>query len=191
MTRSSPVLLACAFGLGTAALIAVGRLTPLNGLDPTSPRVTLADVEATVARQFPVTETDHAALRVRMSRPNVVVFDVREPAEFSVSHLPGARQVDPGMTAADFSKKFGADVAGKDVVFYCAVGVRSATMLKRTESALKTAGATTATSLRGGIFRWHASQGPLVSDAGTAHTVHHFDDNWSKLLARSVGAGSR
>jgi rhodanese-related sulfurtransferase len=163
----------------TAAIaLGVWSRAPLDGLDPRDPRVTLSDVEATVARRFKLPEIDHDALKARLGASTTVLFDVREPDEFAQSHLPGARRIDPAMSA-------------DDVIFYCAVGVRSGTMLERAAPALLANGVTSARHLRGGIFRWHASHGPLTSDGGDARKVHHFDEHWRKLLDRSVGARSR
>ena len=159
----------------------------VDGLDPTNPKVTLRDVEATVSRLYRVPEIDANTLTANLSKPNVVVFDVREEDEFAKSHLPGARRIDPGMSAEAFMAKYGQELQGKEVVFYCAVGVRSGRLLSRVENKLPSAGVTSAKNLRGGIFRWHASQGALVTDTGApASGVHHFDDNWSQLLQRSL-----
>jgi len=64
---------------------------------------------------------DYSALDIN----NTVVFDVREPEEFAVSHLEGAIQINPDMTPNEFSEKINNITDGKAVVFYCSVGWRS------------------------------------------------------------------
>jgi len=158
--------------------------------DPTDPRTTLADVEAAVSRKIPVPEISVPEFGDTLSQPDTMIFDVREPSEFARSHISGATRIDPGLSAAAFAARFGNEIRGKKVVFYCAVGVRSGTMLERVRSVLSTGGATSALNLKGGIFRWYASGRPLVADTGVAHDVHHYDEAWGKLLARTVAAGT-
>jgi rhodanese-related sulfurtransferase len=169
-------------------LVAVGVWPRVSGLDPTNPKVTLADIEATVAQSYRVpeiTQTDLGALS-----HEAVLFDVREADEFAQSHIAGARRIDPGMSAADFMAQYGAEIKGRPVVFYCAVGVRSGIMLARVQSALPGLGVSKAYNLRGGIFRWHAAGGPLVSQSGPARDVHHYDSAWKALLDRTLSARS-
>ena len=56
-------------------------------------------------------------------RPAPVLLDVRTPAEWEVSHLPGARRVDPQANAKTTAGDLAKDAP---IVTYCAVGYRSA-----------------------------------------------------------------
>lgn len=160
-----------------------------NGaFDPANPSVGLADVEATVSRRYKVPEMSSAVLAGRLSAPDVVLFDVREADEFAQSHIAGAQRVDPGMTAQAFLARYGRDLKGKVVVFYCAVGVRSGIMLDRVQAVLPGVGATAAYNLRGGIFRWHATGQSVQSQAGVAASVHPYDADWKQLLDRTLAA---
>ena len=62
---------------------------------------------------------------------NAVVFDVRLPEEYAVSHLNGAINVDPGLTASTFLTRYADNLKGKTAVFYCSVGVRSSKLAQR------------------------------------------------------------
>jgi len=157
--------------------------------DPTDPSTTLADVEAAVSRKIQVPEISAPVFSETLSHPGTVVFDVREPAEYTESHIPGATRIDPGLSADAFAARFGNDIRGKTVVFYCAVGVRSGYMLERVRTVLTNGGATQAYNLKGGIFRWYASGKPVVSDAGPASAVHQYDGAWGKLPARTIAGG--
>ena len=103
-----------------------------------------------------------------------LLLDVREPQEFAVSHLRGARRVPPDL----------ADVTtlhiepGATVVVYCAVGLRSAALFAR----LRASGARDVYNLLGGIFEW-ANQGrPLYRGATRAYGVHSYDRLWGTLI---------
>jgi rhodanese-related sulfurtransferase len=158
--------------------------------DPTNPNVTLHDVEVSVARRLPLPELTEAELAARLALGNVVLFDVREADEFTQSHLVGARRIDPNLSVEAFRERFGAELKGRSVVFYCAVGVRSGNMLARLQPVLAASAAAEAYNLRGGIFRWRAAGRPLMAasmsqPSGTA-TVHHYDASWAQLLERTL-----
>ena len=195
-----------------AVAVAVWGWSAGSGLDPTNPQVTLATVEATVAQKYPLPELTDAQLAGRFSGSagqgstgegspseapsghgtSDLLFDVREPDEFAQSHLPGARRIDPEMTVDDFQAAYGPELKGRTVVFYCAVGVRSAQMLTRLKPVLKSNGAAAAYNLRGGIFRWHASGRTLVADntASGARLVHPYNAAWGQLLDRTIKSGA-
>ena len=114
-----------------------------------------------------------------------VVFDVRLPEEYAVSHLDGAINVDPGLTAAAFLTQHAEKLKGKTAVFYCAVGVRSSKLAERVGAdALQSAGATSSVNLSGGIFAWHGAEKPLIDANGPTKLVHGYDATWGKLVKR-------
>ena len=188
-------------GLAVAAVLAVAGTvwawSAVHGLDPTNPRVTLAGIEANVSQKYPVPELTEGQLASRLSGSAGIgagdlLFDVREPGEFAQSQLPGARRIDPEMTASEFQAAFGPELKGRTVVFYCAVSVRSGRMLARVQPVLKSNGAAASYNLRGGIFRWHASGRTLVAEnsaGGAPCTVHPFDASWGQLLDRTLNRG--
>ena len=88
-------------------------------------------------------------LAARMARPSSekpILLDVRTEAEFAVSHLEGARRIDPDnpdLSSLDLSPK-------STVVVYCSVGYRSAGIVGQ----LRQAGIARVYNLTGGIFQW-------------------------------------
>jgi rhodanese-related sulfurtransferase len=111
-----------------------------------------------------------------------VLLDVRTVEEWNVSHLPGARRVDPGASA-----EMGLPGAAKDVpvVTYCAVGYRSAEFTTR----LRAAGFTHLQNLEGSIFRWANEHRPLVSDGAPASRVHPYSKSWDSSWLTTSGQG--
>jgi rhodanese-related sulfurtransferase len=115
------------------------------------------------------------------SRPAPLLLDVRTPAEWEVSHLPGARRVDPNApaesVAADLPKE-------TPIVTYCAVGYRSGEMANR----LRAAGFTNVHNLEGSIFQWANEHRPLVRGEERVTQVHPFNSFWGRLLKDDVRA---
>jgi rhodanese-related sulfurtransferase len=102
------------------------------------------------------------------------LVDVREPAEYSVSHLPGAVQV------ADFvPEKISRETM---IVAYCSVGLRSAKYAQQ----LRRRGFTGVYNLRGSIFVWADRGFPLVVDGRKALHVHPYSERWGKLLDKEL-----
>lgn len=126
------------------------------------------------------------AAEIESAADDVLIIDVREPGEYAVSHIPGARRVSPEMTPAAFERRFRKEIEGRKVVLYCSVGVRSTNLASRIrESALK-AGATSITNLTGGIFGWHNEDRPLTSTAGPTDLIHPYNRFWSTLIERDA-----
>ncbi len=176
---------------GAAVLVtgAAGVLWPRAAAlpDPGDPRTTLAQVEEAVARILPVPEITAAELAALLqSGAPLLLLDVREPAEFAQSRIPGAIRVAPGAPAAELLARHGAAMRGATVVFYCAVGWRSGLMLEGLQQAATQAGAAGLRNLRGGIFRWHA-EGRALEPAPGTQGVHQFDAAWGRLLRRTLG----
>ena len=110
-----------------------------------------------------------------------VLLDVRTEPEWNVSHIAGARRVDP---TADASTA-GAGIA-KDapIVTYCSVGYRSSEVARR----LRAAGFTNVQNLEGSIFEWANEHRPLVREGKKVTQVHPFNAWWGRLLADDVRA---
>lgn len=113
-----------------------------------------------------------------------LIVDVRAPEEFAVSHIAGAVRVDPGISTKAFLEKLAASAAGRDVVFYCSVGMRSSPLAARVADALKQAGAGGVYNLEGGLFRWHNEKRALVDRKGPTDRIHPYDNHWGGLIAR-------
>jgi len=174
--------------MGAIALLFVAAIAGVAVLDsppiasgPTSLRATIGDV----AQRWP--EIGHIApaqVGPLLDDRKVVLFDVRQDAEYAVSHLPGAIHVKPGTSRGAFLDRYGDDVKGKTVVFYCSVGERSSSLASQVAEDLKARGALAVEDLAGGIFAWHGEARPLVDAKGSTEFVHPFDASWGRLVSR-------
>ena len=128
------------------------------------------------APNVPAITTDSLAERLSDSsavRP--VLLDARSAEEYAVSHLNGARRVDPEATSFPELDSLSRETP---IVVYCSVGVRSAKIAKR----LRDQGYTHAVNLQGSIFRW-ANQGrPVMREGRPVHAVHPYSRLWGTLL---------
>jgi adenylyltransferase/sulfurtransferase len=102
-----------------------------------------------------IREITPADLKSRIERgDDFELIDVREPHEWEIAHLDGARLVPLGTiphALADLDRS-------RDVVLYCKGGVRSL----RAAEALRLAGFTRLSSVAGGIIRWSQEVDPSV-----------------------------
>ncbi|HEU4563614.1 MAG TPA: rhodanese-like domain-containing protein, partial [Gemmatimonadaceae bacterium] len=97
--------------------------------------------------QAPVAEVTPAELAERRARgDDLDLIDVREPHEWEISRLPGARLIPLG-TLEGALDTLDPD---REVVVYCRGGTRSATAARL----LHDAGFPRVSSLSGGILRW-------------------------------------
>jgi rhodanese-related sulfurtransferase len=155
--------------------------TPIVSVGPPSLQATVKSI----AQRWP--EIGHIAperVAPLVDEGKVVIFDVRQDAEYAVSHLPGAIHVKPETSRAEFIERYGDDVKTKKVVFYCSVGARSSMLASRVADDLKARGAVSVDDLAGGIFAWHGERLPLVDAHGRTEFVHPFDSNWGRLVSR-------
>lgn len=136
-----------------------------------------AVIERAIAAEYPDTPTISAErLAERLDAAPPLLLDVRTPEEFAVSHLAGARRVDPGADALP-PWLDGLD-RGTPVVAYCSVGWRSAALVQR----LRDGGFTDVANLRGSLFRWANEGRPVVRGDSTVREVHPYDRRWGRLL---------
>lgn len=155
-----------------------------------SPTVTrgptsLSAIIEQIAQRWPgVGHVTSAEVSPLIGSRELVLFDVRQEAEYLVSHLPSAIHVKPETSRATFLERYGDDVKGKTVVFYCSVGARSSLLASRVARDLKARGAAAVDDLAGGIFAWHGEGRPLVDVNGPTEFVHPFDASWGHLVLR-------
>ncbi|MAQ93242.1 MAG: sulfurtransferase [Rhodothermaceae bacterium] len=138
-------------------------------------------VDRDLAARFPdLPSTTTAALADRLDAPDPpLLLDARTEAEFAVSHLPGARHVDPDAEAGALAAALANVDPEREIVVYCSVGVRSATVTAR----LREAGFAHVENLRGSIFEWANEGRPVVRDGREVEAVHPYDAVWGRLLA--------
>lgn len=96
-----------------------------------------------------VTEISAAELKKLMEEnKNLVIVDVREPGEFTDGHIKGSDLIPRGLLEWTLTGKY--DNPDTPIVFYCAVGGRSALTTKLA----KDLGYTNVKNLRGGFQEW-------------------------------------
>jgi rhodanese-related sulfurtransferase len=100
--------------------------------------------------------------RLQRKDPDLVVLDVRTPAEFAAGHVPGARNVSHDQLAANLAEL--EPLRDKDVVLYCRSGRR--TLLA--EDVLRKAGFTKLLHLDGDYLAWEAQQRPVERESAPA-----------------------
>ena len=110
---------------------------------------------------------------------HILLLDVREAAEFAVSHLPGAQRVTSTASASVVLENATPDTL---VVAYCSVGYRSAAFVKE----LHKQGFVNAVNLEGSIFAWANAGLPVYRGELEVDEVHPFDDTWGVLLNREL-----
>ncbi len=118
----------------------------------------------------------------KLSGSNVVVFDVRRPIEYQVSHLNNAININTSTSPDSFLQKYGETLKGKTVVFYCSVGQRSSRTLSRLNSTLKKMGVSQAYNLEGGAFKWHNDNFSFVKNGEMTRDIHPYNAYYSRLV---------
>lgn len=100
---------------------------------------------------------DQASLlkRIEKQDTSMVILDVRTPEEFAAGHVPGAINIPYTHLPSRISEV--ADAADKDIIVYCAVGVRAEMGAER----LRENGFTRLLHLDGDMKAWEAQQRPV------------------------------
>lgn len=102
-----------------------------------------------------------------------LIIDVREEAEFAVSHLATAKNL---LTGEEISSL----VPDRDqpIVVYCSVGYRSAAVAAELESL----GYRNVKNLQHSLFEWANKGLPMVNSDGQTPLVHPFNSAWGSLV---------
>ena len=124
----------------------------------------------------PTISTDSLAERLADStQSQPLLLDARSAEEYAVSHVPGARRIDPTATTFPALDTLSAD---HPIVVYCSVGYRSA----RIASRLQEKGFRSVSNLQGSIFRWANEGRPVVRNGTPVQEVHPYSSTWGSLL---------
>jgi rhodanese-related sulfurtransferase len=101
---------------------------------------------------------DQASLLKRIDKKDasMVILDVRSPEEFAKGHVPGAINIPHTHLPARISEV--ADAGDKDIVIYCATGIRSELSAHR----LRENGFTRLLHLDGDMKAWEEKKRPLA-----------------------------
>ena len=114
---------------------------------------------------------DLARWRQDRARPQPVLLDARTEAEYEVSHLPGARRIDPYRPSLLGLSRFPKDTP---IVVYSSAGYRGA----RVASWLGEQGYPNVQNLGSSLFQWTNEGRPVVKGGGPAELVHPYDGWW-------------
>lgn len=100
-------------------------------------------------------------LLARMQRkdPDLVVLDVRTPAEFAAGHVPGARNISHDLLQSSIESL--SELRGKQVVLYCRSGRRT----QLAADVLAKAGFKRLAHLEGDYLAWEAEHRPVERSA--------------------------
>lgn len=182
--RAWPALVA-AYVLAALALFLAVNLEA-RASEPTWP-----GIKKEIATRFPgvasISTEELAAWLGDPSRPQPLLLDVRQRAEYDTSHLPGSVWAETARQQAAALQRL---TPGRTVVLYCSVGWRSAQAAER----LLRQGHTRVFNLDGSIFQWANEGRPLVNgDNAPTRLVHPYNRTWGRLLdsSRRADAGAR
>ena len=112
-------------------------------------------------------------------RENLLLFDVREPEEYAVSHLQDAR---PAASKDEALKALQGTPSDQRIVLYCSVGYRSSELAQF----LMKKGFTEVYNLEGSIFAWANEGRPVYRGNELVKVVHPYDRIWGRLLKKSL-----
>ena len=104
----------------------------------------------------PISQTQLLA-KLDAKGADVIVLDVRTPAEFAAGHVPGAHNISHDQLAAKLPELQA--WRDKELVLYCRSGRRSALA----EETLRAAGFTRLLHLEGDYLAWEAEKRPVES----------------------------
>ena len=112
---------------------------------------------AAVSHAGDTPKIDQASLleRIESKDTSLVILDVRTPEEYAAGHIPGAINIPYTHLPSRISEV--ADAADKDIVVYCAIGVRA----ERGAERLRENGFTKLLHLDGDMKAWEAQKRPL------------------------------
>ncbi|HTL88216.1 MAG TPA: rhodanese-like domain-containing protein [Leptolyngbya sp.] len=113
------------------------------------------------------------------AHPQPLILDVRSEAEYAVSHLAAAKQLemDSDLAHAEVLKNVAKD---QQIIVYCSVGYRSAKVTQK----LQQQGFQNALNLEGGLFQWANEDRSIVHDGQPTPLVHPYSASWGKLLRK-------
>jgi rhodanese-related sulfurtransferase len=132
------------------------------------------DREVAAWLHFTVPAIDVDSLRAVQNE--VLILDAREPEEYAVSHLPGAKNC--GFKKFD-PKWLDGISKNQPIVVYCSIGYRSEKIARK----VRRMGFTRVSNLYGSIFEWTNRGYPLVDMAEKPTSrLHTFNRNWGRWV---------
>jgi len=161
-------------------LTTLAALTFAKGSANSTP---LGKIHQDIVTDYPdVAHISRGELEKSLTSDSLIIFDTRPAKEYNVSHIPGALQLDPGISPETFSTQYATELKDKRVIVYCSVGRRSSDLGDRLQSVALNAGAVSVQNMEGGLFSWHNDNRPLVNAAGATSNIHPYDAYWGRLI---------
>ncbi len=137
------------------------------------------------ARKFPsvnwIGAAELAGWRQDSTRSQPLLLDARTAPEYQLSHLAGARRIDPNRPLLKHMEAFARDTP---IVVYCSVGYRSS----RVARWLGRQGFTNVRNLEGSLFAWANRARPMEAEGRPVKAVHPYNEFWGRLLEPGVRA---
>lgn len=129
-----------------------------------------------IRRQFPTVQslTTQELAQWQNQKPQPLLLDARNAAEYQLSHIQQAQHIDPQQPDLSALPK-SPETA---IVVYCSVGYRSAKVAAK----LAQAGYKHVYNLEGSIFQWVNEGRPVFQDNKATTQVHPYDRRWGQLL---------
>lgn len=148
------LLLIGLLGGGMAVVMNMARAEPVPWV------VDFAALDRSDALRRGLTTTDATGARIMLGKPGVVFLDARTPGEFTISHVPGARNLPQEAIYGDLDQAARAlGLTSEDrLVVYC--GNIFCDKSKELAEALRTAGYPYVTVITDGFDGWQAAGGP-------------------------------
>ena len=110
---------------------------------------------------------------------SIVILDTREPGEYKVSHIQGARSVGYDKFKIGSVKDI---PKNSKVIVYCSVGYRS----ERIGEKLKDEGFVDVYNLYGGIFEWKNRGLPIYDQDNQTDSIHAYSKKWGVWLKKGI-----
>ncbi len=155
----------------TLVLIGCAKAPEMENMTDAAKKARIEAMYEEYRAEFPgVREIDAAGLMALEKAGSVVVVDVREPEERSISIIPGS------IDKAEFERRL-PELGDIPVVLHCTIGYRSGVYAGE----LRGRGIE-AMNLKGSILAWAHAGGPVVDREGKAtRRVHVYGKQWALL----------
>lgn len=125
----------------------------------------------------PFIKAEELDIKLGKSASKPLLLDTRTLAEYEVSHISGAKHVEPdNFTLAQLKGV----PKNTPVIVYCSVGYRS----ERIGEQLQKAGYKNVYNLYGGIFEWVNKGYPIYAEGTQTNKVHAYSRPWGVWLTK-------
>ena len=169
--------------LGLILLIIMTLLSSLTFTEAASKaNKKLSATHEKIIKKYPEVKHIKSDDFILLKTSQTLIFDVREPEEYAVSHLKNAIQINPNIKISKFLDAYSDELNHKTIVFYCSVGERSSKLAAGYDHSLKAQGAIETYNLVGGIFQWHNEKRILMEENTETSFIHPYNRFWGRLL---------